>query len=229
MEPPSMDSLGRLPTPAKPLLIWGAGGHAKVVADVARASGWEVIGFLEETPHRHGHGFYGASILGGSEVLHTVDRHPCREVFIAIGDNVARDRCLDVAIRAGYSVPILIHPTATISPTAKLASGTVVMAGAVVQSDTEIGAGAIINTGASVDHDGVLGRCVHLGPGVRLTGQVQIGDLTMGGAGAVVIPGVRIGQRCLIGAGAVVIFDIPDGQTAVGVPARLISRSEISV
>ena len=209
----------------KRLLIWGAGGHAKVVADLARDCGWEVIGFLEDDPLHHGQPFYGAAILGGSNYLTSsgVLRH-C-QLIVAMGDNAARDRCLTLARRNGFTVPVLTHPSAVVSPTAVLEYGTVVMAGSMVQADTRIGPGGIINTGASVDHDCVLGRCVHIAPGARLTGKIQVGEHTLVGVGAVVIPRVKIGMNCTIGAGAAVIGDVSDGLTVVGVPARVIPNS----
>ena len=211
--------------PAKTLLIWGAGGHAKVVADLARESGWSIVGFLDEAPARHGQVFYGSLILGGSSYLTSSDADRSCQIIIAIGSNVVRDRCLMDALREGYTVPVLIHPAAVVSQTADLEPGTVVMAGAIIQADTRIGPGGIINTGASVDHDCVLGRCVHVAPGARLTGQVQVGDHTLVGVGAVVIPRVRIGMKCTIGAGAAVIGDVLDGQTVAGVPAKSVSKS----
>ena len=214
-----------MPQPLKPLLIWGAGGHAKVVADLARACGWTIVGFLDEDPLRHGQPFYGALILGGRSYLSSTESDRTCQIIVAIGGNGARDRCLTDARREGYSVPVLIHPAAIVSPTAHLEFGTVVMAGAIVQADTRIDAGGIINTGASVDHDCVLGRCVHVAPGARLTGEIQVGDQTLIGVGAVVIPRTRIGERCTVGAGAVVIHEVLDGQTVVGVPASVVRRS----
>lgn len=209
----------------KRLLIWGAGGHAKVVADLTRACGWDIVGFLEEDTQRHGQPFYGNTILGGHSRLTETAADRTLPVVVAIGDNAARERCIEIAQREGYTVPVLIHPSAVVSPTAHLEPGTVVMAGAIVQADTRIGLGGIINTGASVDHDCGLGRCVHVAPGARLTGQIEVGDQTLIGVGAVVIPRVRIGERCTVGAGAVVIHEVLDGQTVVGVPARVVRRS----
>lgn len=211
--------------PEKSLLIWGAGGHAKVVADAARASGWTVMGFLDEDATRHHQAFYGSLILGGSAFLTSPRADRGHSVFVAIGDNSARSRCIAEAVRAEYTVPVLIHPAAVVSPTALLGPGTIVMAGAIVQADTRIGAGGIVNTGASVDHECILGSCVHVAPGARLTGQIEVGDETLIGVGAVVIPQTRIGNRCTVGAGAVVIADVLDDQTVVGVPAKAVSRS----
>ncbi len=212
-------------SPAKTLLIWGAGGHAKVVADLARGCGWSITGFLDEDLTRHGQEFYGTPILGGSSYLTSSGVDRSSQIIIAIGNNAVRDRCISLALQDGFTVPVLIHPAAVVSPTALLEVGTVVMAGAIIQADTRIGPGGIINTGASVDHDCVLGRCVHVAPGARLTGQIQVGDHTLVGVGAVVIPRIRIGLNCTIGAGAAVIADVSDGQTVVGVPARSAMKS----
>ena len=210
---------------ARRLIIWGAGGHAKVVADLARSAGFVVAGYLDESIPRHHQPFYGAQILGGSSWLTSPEGDRKCELFVAIGDNSARARCLEVALRDGFAVPTLIHPAAIVSSSARLASGVIVMAGAIVQADASIGVGGIINTGASVDHDCVLGHCVHIAPGARLAGQVEIGDRTFVGIGAVVIPRMRIGHDCIVGAGAAVIRDVLDGQTVVGVPARMIPRN----
>ena len=209
---------------ARRLIIWGAGGHAKVVADLARAAGIPFAGYLDESVDRHHQPFYGAQILGGSSWLTSPEADRTSEVFVAIGDNSARARCLELATREGYFIPTLIHPAAIVSPTARLASGVIVMAGAIVQADAVIGVGGIVNTGASVDHDCVLGHCVHIAPGARLAGQVEIGDRTLVGLGAVVIPRIRIGHDCIVGAGAAVTQDVLHGQTVVGVPARAMPR-----
>ena len=209
-----------MPTVDRHVYLWGAGGHAKVVADVVRAMGLHVAGFIDESISRHGQDYYGAKILGGENWLTSAQADRSCEVFVAIGDNSARLRCLSTAIQAGYTVPSFIHPAATVSPTVRLEPGTVVMAGAIVQADTAIGIGGIINTGASVDHDGVLGRCVHVAPGARLAGQVSVGDRTLIGVGAAVIPQICIGHDCVVGAGAAVVNDVADHQTVVGVPAR---------
>ena len=214
-----------MPAAERRIYLWGAGGHAKVVADVARALGICVVGFLEESSERHGQDYYGAKIPGGESWLLSSQADRTCEVFIAIGHNAARLRCLEVAINAGYVVPTLAHPMASVSPTARLEPGTIVMAGAIIQADTVIGAGGIVNTGASVDHDGVLGRGVHITPGARLAGQVTVGDRTLIGVGAAVIPQIRIGHDCVVGAGAAVLADVLDGQTVAGVPARILKWS----
>ncbi|MFO1005141.1 MAG: acetyltransferase [Planctomycetaceae bacterium] len=214
-----------MPAAERQIYLWGAGGHAKVVADVASELGVRVAGFIEEAVERHGQDYYGAKILGGESWLLSSQADRTCEVFVAIGHNAARLRCIEIAIRAGYTVPSLIHPAASVSPTARLESGTIVMAGAIVQADTVIGIGGIINTGASVDHDGVLGRGVHIAPGARLAGQVTVGDRTLIGVGAVVIPQICIGRDCVAGAGAAVVSDVLDGQTVAGVPARVLKRS----
>lgn len=214
-----------MPTPPMRLLIWGAGGHAKVVADVARASGWEVVAFLDDDPAKQGQLFYGAPVRGPQTLTPIPSpggrAEPECSVFVAIGNNAVRERIMARVAASGQTSPVLVDPSARVSPTAVLEPGTVVMAGAVVQADAQIGRGGIINTGASVDHDCRLGACVHVAPGARLTGQVEVGDRTLIGAGAVVVPKIRIGMDNTVGAGAVVVRDSQAGQVLVGVPAEV--------
>ena len=114
-----------------------------------------------------------------------------------------------------------IHPSAIISPSAKIGEGTVVMAGAVINADTVIGKHCIVNTGATVDHDCVIGDYCHIAPGANVSGGTHIGEGTWIGVGACVIQCLNIGKDCMIGAGSVVVKDIPDSVTAYGNPCRV--------
>lgn len=212
-------------------LVWGGGGHGKVVADLVREAGHEVVGFIDSDPQKLG------TIVepGGvrvtyiqkdfSSILHE-NRLPARvdAIAIAIGDNATRLRCYR-KLQAEW-VPAVVHPSAVVSSSVRIGSGTVVAAGGVINPDAVIGVAAIVNTGAIIEHDCVLGNGTHVSPGAVLAGGVHIGDRSWIGAGATVIPGVQIGTDVTIGAGSVVIRDIPDGVTAVGVPARTISTTE---
>ncbi|MFC1536570.1 acetyltransferase [Pseudomonadota bacterium] len=204
------------------LLILGAGGHGKVIAETAEASGeWQKIALLDDR----------SEDLNGTLRWPVLDKAGRADRFIseyshatvAIGDSTRRLEWLDMLSSYGFKIPSLIHPAAWISPSARLAEGCVVMANATVQADVQLGRGCIVNTGASVDHDGVLGDGVHVCPGVSLGGDVQVGRGSWLGIGASVIQGVRIGEHVTVGAGAVVISDISDGMTVVGVPAKGIS------
>jgi sugar O-acyltransferase (sialic acid O-acetyltransferase NeuD family) len=141
-------------------------------------------------------------------------------VALGIGDNAQRHAEMDRLRAQGFQLLTVIHPSAIISTHARLASGTVVMPGVVVNVGADVGENVILNTACSVDHHCVVAAHAHVAPGSTLAGTVRIGEETFVGAGAVIIPGVVVGARCVIGAGAVVVRDVPDGITVVGVPAR---------
>jgi len=206
----------------KKILILGAGGHGKVIAEVAEAMhNWQGIAFLDDR---------FASLNGTLRwpVLDSI-RHANRfvsdysDVAVAVGDSAMRLGWLSMLAAHGFQVPVLMHPSAWLSPSATLGAGSVVMANATIQADARLGQGCIVNTGASVDHDCKLGDGVHVCPGASLGGDVVVGDSSWLGIGCSVIQGIRIGGHVTVGAGAAVINDLSDAQTAVGVPARSIS------
>lgn len=197
----------------KKLVIIGASGHGKVVADIAVKNGYEDIVFLDddETIHECG----GYPVIGNSSSAEEIDG----DKIIAIGNAEIRER-----IQRKIKVITLIHPDAVISRRVEIQEGTVVMAGAIINSDTVIGKGCIINTGASVDHDCKIGNFNHISVGTHLAGTCVTGDRTWIGAGAVVSNNVSICNDCMIGAGAVVIKNIDESGTYVGVPAKKIDK-----
>lgn len=206
------------------LLLWGAGGHGKVVADVARAAGWTLAGYVDAEPAKRGH----VVEPGGARVIYdetelfaalaTADR-PFGAVAVALGDNALRLKAWQ-RLRDRAVLPALVHPSAVISPSAVLGEATVVMPLAVVNAGVRIGAAAIVNTGAIVEHDCQVGNAVHLSPRSTLAGGVSVEDLAWIGAGATVIQNLRVGAASRVGAGAVVIRDVAGGVTVVGCPAR---------
>jgi len=206
------------------LLILGAGGHGKVVADTAAAGQWEKVAFLDDR-HPSLKTVLDWPVLGSikdaEQFLQEYDGF-----CVAIGNNNLRTKLLKLYLDQGFSAPCLVHPTAYISPSAALSPGCVVFAQGVVNPGTHVGAGSIINTGASVDHDCALGEGVHLCPGVRLAGEVSVGQQTTLGTSVAVIPQINIGSHVIIGAGSVVVTDIPNHSTAVGVPAKVIKNNE---
>ena len=202
------------------ILVFGAGGHAKVVAEVARALGQEVAGFLEDGEAREGHAHFGAQILSWRRFVADLQRWEGVPIALAIGDNLGRARAFERLGALGRPVATLIHPSAVVSPTAVIGAGTVIMPTAVVNADARLGLGVIVNTGAVVEHDVELGDFVHLSPHVALGGGVRVGPRAHLGLGAVALPRVNINTDVRVGAGAVVLSDIPPGATVVGVPAR---------
>ncbi|MDO4469092.1 MAG: acetyltransferase [Bacillota bacterium] len=192
----------------KKLVIIGASGHGKVVADIAEKNGYEEIVFLDDNEE--------LAECAGYPVVGKVSNAPLMEgdKIIAIGNGRIREN-----IQKNVKTVSLIHPNAVISRRVQIGSGTVIMAGAVINSDVVIGEGCIINTCASVDHDCKLGDFSHISVGAHVAGTCEVGDRTWIGAGAVVNNNVKICEDCMIGSGAVVVKNINDKGTYIGVPA----------
>lgn len=196
------------------LLIFGASGHAKVVADIAVLTNrYREIVFVDDRDFSKE---LGDKYIGKIELAKDMVKD--YEFFVAIGNSKVRSMFMEKYSYADY--PILIHPNAVISPSVKIGKGTVVMAGAVVNADSVIGEGAIINTCSSVDHDCVVDSFSHISVGAHICGTVNVGSHTWIGAGATVINNINICSDCMIGAGAVVVKDINDKGTYKGVPAK---------
>jgi len=196
------------------LYIFGAGGHGKVVAEAAIAAGWRIAGFVDRAPN-------GPVLdLPVIEEGLFLERSGETNVALGVGANGIRMQLLETLLGLGMSVRSIIHPAATLSPSAQIGTGTVVMAGVVINADARIGQGAIINTGAIIEHDNRIGDGTHVSPGAALAGNVTVGREVHIGIGASVIQGVVIGDQSIVGAGAAVIRDVPPGVTVVGVPAR---------
>lgn len=201
----------------KCLVIIGAGGHGKVVADVARRMGcYGTIFFLDDDSSvKECSGF---SVVGKSnEIGRYIKEY---DVFVAVGNAATRGRIMDELKAAGAFLPVLIHPDAVVGQGVMVGDGTVVMAGAVINPDTQVGDGCIINTCSSVDHDCRIGDYVHVSVGAHVAGGVSIGKNSWIGAGAVIRNQICIAKDCMIGAGAVVVKNIEAGGTYIGVPAR---------
>ncbi|MFN4034210.1 MAG: acetyltransferase [Fimbriimonadales bacterium] len=209
---------------SKSLIVLGAGGHAKVVISTAHALGYAVSALYDDAPEKQGTTILGAPVMGSIEQFAEND-DPKVMYFIAVGDNRARKRIYSRKPNASWAT--LIHPHAWIHSSVKIASGTLVCAGVVIQPDAVIGQHCIINTTASVDHDCSLSDFVHIGPGARLTGGVKVEEGSLLGAGCVVLPGVCVGAWSVVGAGAVVLDDVPSGVIVAGVPARIISEHSL--
>jgi sugar O-acyltransferase (sialic acid O-acetyltransferase NeuD family) len=199
--------------------VWliGAGGHAKVVAAACQASAWTVEGIFDRNPETWGRRLLGIEIKGDVP-QDTWWADPDFWGFLSIGANAARKRLAATLRSARWA--IVVHPSASVHPSATLGPGALVCAHAVIQPDAQVGAHAIVNTGAVVEHDNRIGDFCHIGPNACLAGNIMVEEGAFLGAGSTVIPGIRIGAWSTIGAGAAVIEDIPEGVTAVGVPAR---------
>lgn len=195
------------------LVIIGASGHGKVVAEIAKLSGYNEIVFLDDNIEKN----YcaGLSIVGKlSEIRNFIDY----DLFIAIGSNSVRESIARKLLN--FNVVTLIHPQSIISERVKIGKGSVIMPGAVINSDAEIGQFCIINTCSSVDHDSLVGDFSHISVGSHIAGTVSIGNNVFIGAGATVINNLTIGSNSIVGAGAVVIENVSQNSKVIGVPAK---------
>lgn len=200
-------------TAARDLVILGGGGHAAVIADIAARAGWRVVGTAAASdstlgdPDGAGEAAVRALVASGAR-LHA-----------AVGSAEVRERWHARFGVAAFAT--LVDPSALVSPSATVGPGASVGAGAVVQARASVGEGTIVNTRAVVEHDCTLEPFAHIAPGAVLCGSVRVGRGAQVSAGAVVIPARLVGARAMIGAGAVVVRDVPEGATAIGVPARV--------
>lgn len=200
-----------------PLLILGAGGQGKVVADAAEQSGERDIAFVDDR-------FPDITTLAHWPVVATADlavlRARSSRLHIAVGDGAARERIAHAALALGFELVTVRHPSAVVSPHARIGAGSYLGPLACVNIDTTLGLCTIVNTSASVDHDCTIGDFCHVAPGAHLAGGVRVGARTWIGLGAAVRGWLAIGTDVMVGAGAVVVKDVPDGATMAGVPAR---------
>ena len=207
----------------KELYILGASGHGKVVRDVAESMGcYENIRFFDDNPDAV-LTIGGKNVVEGSleTLLECAALNPEAEAFVAIGNNMTREKIQKYLEKEQVRIATLIYKKAVVSKEAKVGAGTVVMPGAVINHSAVIGKGCIVNTSSSIDHDNRIGNYCHISVGSHLAGTVTVGDRTMIGIGAVVKNNVVICQDCVIGAGAAVVKDIKCSGTYIGMPARL--------
>lgn len=206
----------------RPVLIIGAGGHGRVVADALLAAGENVFGFVDPASSLWGRTCLGLPVLGGESILEEDAFRSARLVNGLGGTGGALRRRAQRRLEAiGREFVGVRHPSAVISPFARLASDVQVFARAVIQPDAELQGGCIINTAAVVEHDCRLSAFVHCAPGSVLCGGVSVGDDGHIGAGAVIRQNVTLGSSIVVGAGAVVVADCDEeGTLLVGSPAR---------
>lgn len=202
----------------KKVVIIGAGGHAKVIADVIEKSGDEIVGFLDDNKE------IGTTIINDYKVIGDLNNRFAMavtkenlEFIIAIGDNKKREELSHSPNLKFYTA---IHPSAQMGLDVEIQEGTVIMANACINSSAKIGKHCIINTGAIIEHDNIIEDFVHISPNVALGGTVKIGKNTHIGIGSTIKNNITICKNCKIGAGAVVVKDIEEAGTYVGVPAK---------
>lgn len=197
-------------------MIIGASGHGKVIEEIARLNNYQIIEYLDDRVEELKE--LGVNVVGRSDDIPLYkDEY---DFAIGIGNNSVRKKYLDIIKEMNGKLPVLVHPSAVVSPNAELKSGTCVMANAVINIGSEIGEACIINTASTVDHECQLEECVHISPGVHLAGNVIAGELAWIGIGSCVIQGITIGKNSIVGAGSVVIRDVSDNVKVVGSPSK---------
>ena len=206
----------------KPVIIIGAGGHARVLFDCLRLQGVNVLGMLDKAGTENGN--FDFPIIGDDSAI---SEYPSDTVELVNGLGSVGNMNLRTSIfsrfkKLGYRFRSVIHPSAIIAHDCELGEGVQVFAGAVINTGTKIAADTIVNTGAIVDHECIVGSHVHIAPGCTLSGGIHIGDGTHIGTGTTIIQGIKIGSHALVAAGAVVVKNVPDGKKVMGVPARIV-------
>jgi sugar O-acyltransferase (sialic acid O-acetyltransferase NeuD family) len=198
------------------MLLYGAGGHAKVIISAILANQIPVNAIFDDNPNTKE--IYRIATSGN----YNPSLFPDEKLIISIGENNIRKKISQII---QHPFGNIIHPTATVDQSVTVGEGTCVLHHAVVQAGSVLGRHVIINTSASVDHDCVIHDFVHIAPGVIMAGNVHVEENTLIGIGSMVAPNLIIGKNCLVAAGSVVTINIPDGATVRGNPARIISRS----
>lgn len=211
---------------SRPVVVIGAGGHAAVVADALTVAGIEVIGFTDLDTARHGSEYCGLPVRGDDEGV--LSGFGPDDILLAngiggVGSTVLRQKVQMRLEQRGWQFATVRHPSAIVSPRARISGGVQLLAGSIVQVGAEIGSGTIVNTGAVVEHDCAVGSFVHVAPRALLCGNVKVGSGSHVGAGAVVKQGVSLGPNTLIGAGAVAVKDFAGDGVLVGTPARVVA------
>lgn len=209
---------------AKPLVVIGAGGHAReIIEAVSAATGWRLLGVLsDDNEHPDRLSALGARYLGAVSAIADIEAM----YVVGIGNPAIRRRISELADGSGHQAATIIHPAAVVGASVVTGKGCYVAARAVLTAFVTLGAHAHVNVAASISHDSVVGPFASIGPGAHLAGWVSIGDEADLGIGTNVLPRRRIGSRTVVGAGSTVTCDIPQDVTVVGTPARILTNRD---
>jgi sugar O-acyltransferase (sialic acid O-acetyltransferase NeuD family) len=196
------------------VLIFGAGGHAKVVMDSLWAEQKSIVALIDQ---------YKLGTLSGIPIFNAYDANFSKDssFIVALGDNKARAHWVS---QISHRFTTTIHPTALLAPDVQIGEGSMILHRAIVQVECRIGRHVILNTQSQIDHDCDIGDFVHIAPGSVICGRVTIGSGSLIGAGAVILPNVSIGEGAIVGAGSVVIRNVAPGSVVVGNPARVLTK-----
>lgn len=209
-----------------PVIVLGAGGHAKVLVEALLATSAVIAGIVDSDRALTGTKLLGVPVLGGDEVI---EEFPPSKILLvnglgSVGLPLRRQQLFERYITSGYDFATVVHPSAVVASDVVLCNGSQIMAGAVIQPGSRVGCNVIINTRASVDHDCIIGDHTHIAPGVTLSGGVTVGASSHIGTGATIIQQIAVGSCSMVAAGAVVIHDVPENSVVMGIPAKESSR-----
>lgn len=207
----------------KDVIIIGAGGHAKVIADIIKKSGDEIVGFLDDNADIQGNTIFDGKIVLGDTSEESVKKYS--DCYFIIGIGINRVRKIISEKYSNLKWYTAIHPSSIIGSDVSINEGTVIMAGTVINTGTVVGKHCIVNTSSSLDHDNILEDYVHISPGSHLAGTVKISEGTWICAGVTIINNITIGKNNVIGAGATVIRNIEEeNSTFIGIPVKKLSK-----
>ena len=205
-------------------IIFGAGGHGKVILDILQKNNIAIAGFLDGDEAKINTQFQNFPILGGLQYCQSKESILGKSFngIVAIGENNTRKVIFYKLLEVGM-IPInAFHPNATIADDVSCGKGNVIMAGVVINPGSRIGNNTVINTSCSIDHDNKIEDHVQVAPGAYLAGEVTVKEYAFIGTGAIVNPGITIGSNTIVASGAVVIEDIPSNIVVAGNPAKII-------
>lgn len=202
------------------LILIGGGGHAKACIDVIHSTeGFDIIGYIDQSPVLDEK--FGIPYLGTDSII---EAHITKAKFIiTVGQIKSADirfKLYNTIKSLGGHLATVIAKNAYVSPLAQIKEGTIIMHGAIIQTDVKIGANCIINDGAIIEHDCIVSNHVHVSTGALLNGNVNIADFSFVGSGAIIIQGISIAEETIIGAGAVVVNNVNGKRTIKGNPAK---------
>lgn len=200
------------------MLIYGFGGHGKVVLSAARSSGLQVDAFFDDHATCH---TYQSRI---PVYRYDSSIHSSKPLLVAIGYNPVREKIVELV---SHSFCNIIHPSALVEQDSGIGTGNICLQRSIVQTQAVLGNHIIVNSGAIVEHDCKIDDFAHIAPGAILCGGVEVGRGTLVGAGSVVVPGVKIGAYCVIHAGAVVTRNVPDYSIVRNSPTRIVRPKQL--
>jgi sugar O-acyltransferase (sialic acid O-acetyltransferase NeuD family) len=207
------------------VLVIGVGPQTRVIPDIVAARGdIELLGFVDTGDSRTPRQEIGGRPVYAPDTFPDELRRQLGELAVLIANDRPDARPKLVARIDAADLPLanLVHPSAVISPSARIGGGALICPGVIVGPGADIGRHAILNTACTIDHDCALEENVIVGPGVHLPGGVTIRSGAFIGVGVSATPGVTVGRNSLIGAGSVITKDIEENVIAAGVPAKAI-------